>query len=371
MDKRDYYEVLGVSKNATQDEIKSAFRKLAKQYHPDINKSPEAPAKFKEAEEAYSVLSDESKRKQYDQFGHSAFSQGQGMGGAGGYDFSNFDFGDIFGDIFGGAFGGGFGGNSGGRTSRAQKGRDTLKEIRLTFDEAVFGCKKDINLDVVENCEYCDGNGGTGESTCPKCHGTGTITTEQRTILGAFMTRTTCPDCNGKGKVYEHTCTHCHGKGRIKTNKTIEVKIPAGVDDGNQLRVPGKGEAGVNGGPNGDLYLEFTVPEHPIFKRDGLDIYLTLPLTVSEAVLGCKKDIPTLYGNVRLNVPAGSSTNDKQRIRDKGIPDPNSYHKGDMYVVIDVTIPNKLSKDQKKLYESLREVEDENPDYKKVRSYLK
>src|SRR5574344_1872409 len=342
MEKKDYYEVLGVSKTATQDEIKSAFRKLAKQYHPDINKSHDAPAKFKEAEEAYSVLSDESKRKQYDQFGHAAFNQG-GMGGnQGGYDFSDFDFGDIFGDIFGGAFSGGYGGRT---SNRPQKGRDSLKNIRLTFDEAVFGAKKDIEIDTVENCEYCDGNGGTDESTCP--------------------------ECDGKGKIYAHTCTHCRGKGKIKVTKTIEVKIPAGVDNGMQLRVAGKGEAGSNGGPNGDLYLEFTVPEHPLFKRDGLDIYLTLPITISEAVLGCKKDIPTLYCNVRLTVPAGSTTNDKQRIRDKGIPDPNGYRKGDMDVVIKIDVPNRLSRDEKKVYEELKDIASESSEYKKIEGYLK
>lgn len=368
MEKRDYYEVLGVSKTASQDEIKSAFRKLAKKYHPDINKDADAPEKFKEAQEAYAVLSDETKRKQYDQFGHAAFQQGAGGGG---YDFSDFDFGDIFGDIFGGAFGG-FSSNRGGRSNRPQKGRDTLKGIRLSFEEAVFGCKKEINLDVTENCEKCHGNGGTGEKNCTTCHGSGVVTTEQRTMFGSFMSRSTCPDCNGKGKTYEHTCSNCHGTGKIKINKTIEVKIPAGVDTGNQLRIPGKGEAGYNGGPNGDLYLEFDVKEHEIFERDGLDVYLTLPITVSEAVLGCKKDIPTLYGNVKLTIPAGSMTGDKQRLRDKGIEDPNTYRKGHMYVVIKVIIPQKLTKEQKKLYEELAKAEKhEDSFFKKIKDYLK
>lgn len=372
MEKRDYYEVLGVSKTASQDEIKSAFRKLAKKYHPDINHDADAPAKFKEAEEAYSVLSDDSKRKQYDQFGHAAFEQGAGgAGGFSGADFSNFDFGDIFGDLFGNS---GFGGFSGGSAtnSRAAKGRDTLKHVHLTFDEAVFGCKKDINIDTIEECSECGGKGGSGERTCPTCHGTGTVTSEQRTMFGSFMTRTECPDCHGKGVTYEHTCTSCHGKGRVKVNKTIEVKIPAGVDDGNQLRVPGKGEAGVNGGRNGDLYLEFEVDEHDIFERDGLDIYLNLPITVSEATLGCKKEIPTLYGNVKLTIPAGTQPGDKQRLRDKGIADPNSYSKGNMYVVIKVVIPSKLSRDQKKLYEELADTENKDDSiFKKIRDFLK
>ena len=367
MNKRDYYEVLGVSKSATQDEIKSAFRKLAKKYHPDINKDPDAPEKFKEAEEAYSVLSDETKRRQYDQYGHAAF---QGANGGAGYDFSDFDFGDIFSEVFGGNFSGfsGFGGN---RTNRPTKGRDTLTRIKLTFEEAVFGCKKDIDVEVVENCEYCDGEGGTGEKKCPKCHGSGVVTTEQHTILGSFMTRTTCPDCNGKGKTYENTCTHCHGKGRIKKHKTIEVKIPAGVDNGNQLRIPNKGEAGTNGGPNGDLYLEFAVAKHDIFDRDGQDIYFTLPLTIPEAVLGCKKDIPTLYGKVSLTIPAGTSPNDKMRLKGKGIDDPNSYGKGDMYVILDIKVPTKLTKEQKKLYEELNKIENNDSFFKRIKDYLK
>lgn len=367
MDKRDYYEVLGVSKTASQDEIKSAFRKLAKKYHPDINKDADAPEKFKEAQEAYSVLSDEGKRKQYDQFGHAAFANGGGAG-ASGFDFSDFDFGDIFGDIFGGGFGG-FGGS---RSNRPAKGRDTIKSVNLTFDEAVYGCKKSLNIDFIEKCDECDGVGGTGVTTCSTCHGSGTVTAEQRTMFGSFMTRTTCPNCNGKGKSYSDTCAKCKGKGRIKVNKTIEVKVPAGVDTGNQLRVPGKGEAGLNGGPNGDLYLEFDVKDHEIFERDGLDVYLTLPLTISEAVLGCKKEIPTLYGNVKLTIPAGTSDGDKQRLKDKGIEDPNSYRKGHMYVVIKIVIPQKLSKEQKKLFESLAETEkgDESI-FKKIRDFLK
>ena len=367
MNKKDYYEVLGVSKTASADEIKSAFRKLAKKYHPDINKDPDAPAKFKEAEEAYSVLSDENKRRQYDQFGHAAF---EGVGARpGGFDFSDIDLGDIFDDFFGGSFSG-FS-NFGRRGNRATKGKDVLNKVRLTFEEAAFGCKKDIDIEVYENCSYCNGVGGTGESTCSRCHGSGVISAEQRTILGSFMTRTTCPDCNGKGKTYKDTCTHCNGKGKIKTHKTISVTIPAGVDNGNQLRVPSKGEAGTNGGPNGDLYLEFIVPKHEIFERDGKNIYLTLPLTVPEAVLGCKKEIPTLYGNVTLTIPAGTSPNDKMRLKGKGLEDPNSYGKGDMYVILDIKIPTKLSKEQKKLYEELNKIEDNTSFFKKIKDFLK
>lgn len=365
--KKDYYEVLGVSKTATQDEIKSAFRKLAKKYHPDINKDPDAPEKFKEAEEAYSVLSDEQKRRQYDQYGHAAF---ENMNGGAGYDFSDFDFSDIFSEMFGGGFGG-FGGFSKGRTNRATKGRDTLINVRLTFEEACFGCKKDIDVTVMENCAHCNGAGGTGESTCSRCHGSGVITAEQRTILGSFMTRTTCPDCNGKGVTYSSKCSYCGGKGKVKVNKTIEVKIPAGVDTGNQLRVPGKGEAGTNGGPNGDLYLEFSVKAHEIYERDGKDIYLKIPITIPEAVLGCKKDIPTLYGKVTLTIPAGTSPNDRMRLKGKGIEDPNSYGKGDMYVILDVKVPEKLTKEQKKLYEELSRIENTDSFFKRIKDFLK
>ncbi|MDD4547195.1 MAG: molecular chaperone DnaJ [Bacilli bacterium] len=370
MNKRDYYEVLGVNKNATLNEIKSAFRKLAKLYHPDVSKEPYAAEKFKEAQEAYAILSDEGKRKQYDQFGHNAFS---GNGGAQGFDFSNFDFSDIFGDIFGSSGFGDF--FSGGRTStgnRARKGRDSLMEMRLTFEEAVFGTKKTIKLNVSENCDDCRGRGGHDEKTCPTCHGSGQVTAEQRTILGSFMTKTTCSTCQGKGVTYEKRCNTCRGTGKKVESKTIEVKIPAGVDNGNQLRIPGKGEAGINGGPNGDVYLEFVVEKHPLFERNGNDIYMELPITITDAVLGTKIDVPTLTGNVKLTIPAGSETNDKHRLKGKGIEDVNYHNKGDMYVILKVVVPNKLTKEQKKLFESLRKTDLEDGDqFKKVRKYLK
>ena len=327
MNKRDYYEVLGVSKDASDKEIKSAFRKLAKQYHPDVNKAPDAAEKFKEAQEAYAVLSDEGKRKQYDQYGHAAFDQ---MNGGAGFDFSDFDFGDIFSEIFGGGFGFGGGGRSTG--PRRQKGADKLMRINLTFEEAVFGTKKTINVDVSDECPNCDGKGGLGEKTCSKCH----------------------------------------GSGRISSNKDIEVKIPAGVDTGNQLRLAGKGDAGRNGGPNGDLYLEFRVKDHELFVRDDNDIYLEVPVTITEAVLGCKKEVPTLYGNVKLSIPPGSATGDKHRLKGKGIEDVHSGSKGNMYVVLNVVIPQKLSRDQKKLFESLNETNLESGDqFKKIRDYIK
>lgn len=367
MNKRDYYEILGVAKNASQDEIKSSFRKLAKKYHPDVSKEDNAEEKFKEAQEAYAVLSDESKRRQYDQFGHQAFNNN--MGGNGGYDFSGFDFSDIFGDMFGSSFGFDFGGR--GNSNRPKKGRDTILKVNLSFEEAVFGVKKNINLNVTENCHDCNGKGGHGEHTCSRCHGSGSVAAEQRTLFGTFMTKTTCPTCSGSGKTYDKECNVCRGNGKVKKNKDIEVSIPAGVDNGQQLRISGKGEAGSNGGPNGDIYLEFNIKDHPIYMRDENDIYLRLPITITDAVLGSKKDVPTLYGPVKLTIPAGSSNNDKHRLKGKGIPDVQTGVKGDMYVVLDIITPKKISKAQKQLFESLSKTElDSSLEFKKIKEYI-
>ena len=358
-DKRDYYEVLGVSKNASDDEIKSAFRKLAKKYHPDINKDPDAPEKFKEAQEAYAVLSDPNKRSQYDQFGHAAFSGANGFGGAGGaYDFSGFDINldDILGSMFGGGFGG-YGGNSRSRSSRKVRGDDILRGINLTFEEAVYGCEKDLKLEVSENCPECDGKGGFDEVTCSNCHGSGTVTTEQRTLFGAFMSKTTCNVCHGEGKTFKRTCSKCHGNGRIVQNKTITVKVPSGIDTGMRLRLSGKGEAGLNGGPNGDLYLEFNVSSHKYFQRDNDDIILSVPLNICEAVLGCKKDIKTLYGTVTLSVPSGTNNLDKQRIKGKGIKNSTTGRTGDMYIIFKVITPTKLTRKQKDLFSELNDTD--------------
>ncbi len=367
MNKRDYYEVLGVKKDATDKEIKSAFRKLAKQYHPDINKAPDAAEKFKECQEAYAVLSDESKRKQYDQYGHDAFNK---MNGGAGYDFSDFDFGDIFSEIFGNGFG--FGGGRSTQQSRKRRGADAVMRINLTFEEAVYGVKKTINVEVAEDCPICDGKGGKGEKKCSKCHGTGTVTVEQRTLFGAFMSRTVCPSCHGDGVSFESSCSKCHGTGKVHKDTDIEVKIPAGVNTGNQLRLAGKGEAGINGGPNGDLYLEFYVKDHPLYMRDDNDIYLELPITITEAVLGSKREIPTLYGNVKLTIPAGTSSGDKHRLKGKGIEDVRTGNKGDMYVVLNIVIPEKLSKEQKKLFEQLDQTDLRyGTEFKKIEDYLK
>ena len=243
--------------------------------------------------------------------------------------------------------------------------------VDLTFEDAVFGCKKKIDIDVYEECDECDGKGGKNEKTCSTCHGSGTVTSQQTTLFGAFMTRTTCPDCNGKGKTYSSTCSHCKGTGKVKEHKTLEVKVPAGVDTGNQLRLAGKGDCGSNGGPNGDLYLEFRVKDHDLYERDGNDIYLELPLTITEAVLGCKKEIPTLYGNVKLTIESGANTGDKHRLKGKGVEDLHSGSKGNMYVIINVVIPEKIDKKQKKLFEELNDTNLKTSEFKKIEDYLK
>ncbi|MBR4262574.1 MAG: molecular chaperone DnaJ [Bacilli bacterium] len=371
-EKRDYYDVLGVSKDASQDEIKSAFRKLAKKYHPDISKEENAAEKFKECEEAYSVLSDETKRKQYDQYGSAAFDGSQGFSGASGFSGFNaqdFDFSDIFDNIFGNSFG--FG-SSGGRGRNAKtRGADRLIKVTLDFEEAIFGCDKELNLNVVEECDECSGKGGFDEETCSRCHGSGTITSQQRSIFGSFMSQSTCPDCGGSGRTFKKTCKHCSGTGRISRNKTITVTIPAGVDSGNRLRLTGKGEAGTNGGPNGDLYLEFYVKEHKFFQRVDDDIYLKVPLTIAEAALGCKKTIPTIYGNIKLNIPAGSNSGDKQRIKEKGVKNETNRHKGDMYIILDVQAPYSLDREQKRILEKLADTDLSNPEINKFNKFVK
>ncbi len=371
--KRDYYEVLGVSKNASQDEIKSAFRKLAKKYHPDVNKEEGAEAKFKEIGEAYAVLSDEQKRKQYDQFGHAAFeggSSGSGFGGFSGFSgFEDIDLGSIFDEVFGSSFG--FGSRRGTSKNRPQKGSDSLVKVNLSFEEAVFGCSKDLKLDLDEECDECKGKGGFDEKTCATCSGHGRVVTQSRSIFGVIQQESICPDCNGLGKTYAKTCNNCKGTGHVIKNKTISVEIPAGVDTGSELRISGKGSKGYNGGPNGDIYIQFKVKDHPLFKRDDNDIYLDVPITITEAVLGGKKEIPTLDGNVVIAIDSGTQNGTKLRLKGKGVESPRTGKKGDMFVIINVMIPEKLDKTQKDLFKQLNETDLEtNSEFKEIKKFL-
>ena len=353
MKKKDYYEILGVSKTASEEEIKRSFRKLAKQYHPDVNKSPDAEAKFKEIGEAYAILSDAEKRRQYDQFGHAAFESGSS--GFQGFNAEDIDLSSIFDDLFGSSFGFNFGGSR--RRNGPMKGRDRLVRMNLTFLEAVNGCKKSLNIDLNEVCSKCQGKGGFKEKTCARCNGRGVIVVEQKSMFGIFQTQTVCNECGGDGKTFVDVCTNCSGTGHTKQNKEIVVTIPEGVDNGYQLRISGKGEAGINGGPNGDIYIEFVVKKHEYFVREDEDIYLEVPLTITEAVLGCKKEIPTLDKNVILEIKPGTSTNGKLKLKGKGVKIPNSIRRGDMYVILNVIIPNKLNRKQKKLFEELADTD--------------
>lgn len=352
--KRDYYEVLGVDKNADEAAIKKAYRKLAKKYHPDVNPgNAEAEKKFKEASEAYAVLSDPQKRSQYDQFGHAAFEQGGGPGGFGGFDFSG-DMGDIFGDIFGDLFGGGS------RARRANngpmKGANLRTSVRITFEEAVFGCEKQIELNLKDECTTCHGTGakpGSTPETCTKCGGKGQIVYTQQSLFGTVRNVQTCPECGGSGKIIRNKCTDCRGTGYTSSRKKISVTIPAGIDNGQSIRIREKGEPGTNGGPRGDLLVEVQVQRHPIFQRQDMNIYSTAPITFAQAALGGDVRISTVDGDVLYNVKPGTQTDTKVRLKGKGVPSlRNKSIRGDHYVTLVVQVPTKLSERAK---EALKE----------------
>ena len=368
---KDYYKTLGIEKNASDEEIKRAFRKLAKQYHPDVNKEEGAQEKFKEIGEAYSVLSDPNKRRQYDQFGSAAFdgSTGSGFGGFGG-GFSGFGFEDIdLSDIFETFMGGSFSGRKK-NSKRATKGEDALVRIKLDFEEAIYGCEKEFTINVKDKCDDCNGLGGHNPKTCNNCNGRGRVISEQRTILGMFQTETTCPNCHGSGETFESNCSGCHGTGVVNKKKTLKVRVPRGVDDGDQLRMAGKASSGLNGGPNGDVYIEFSIKEHPIYKRDKSDIYMSVPLTITEAILGCKKEINTIQGKVKVEVDPGTQNGDKIKLRGKGIDDEKLGRKGDTYVIYNVVIPTKLDKTQKKLIKELEKTDLKNEsEFKRFNEY--
>ncbi len=355
-DKRDYYEVLGVSKQASDADLKKAYRVLAKKYHPDTNPGDkEAEAKFKEASEAYAVLTDPDKRRQYDQFGHAAFENG-GAGGAGGFDFSNMDMGDIFGDIFGDLFGGG----RSRRTSNGpMKGANVRTSVRITFEEACFGAEKELDLNLKEECASCHGTGakaGTTPETCPKCNGKGQVVYTQQSFFGMTQSVQPCPDCNGKGKIVKEKCSDCYGTGYISRRKKISVSIPAGIDDGQSIRIQGKGEPGQNGGPRGDLLVEVVVSRHPIFIRQDYDIFSTVSISFAQAALGGDLRIKTVDGEVIYTVKPGTQTDTKVRLRGKGVPTlRNKSVRGDHYVTLVVNVPTKLTQEQKELLEKFDE----------------
>lgn len=363
-EKRDYYEVLGVNKGASEDEIKKAFRSMSKKYHPDLNpNNKEAEEKFKEVNEAYQVLSDADKRSKYDQFGHAGVDPNFGAGG--GYGGAGFDFGDIFGDIFGGGFGG-FGG--GRRRSGPRRGNDIRQVIDITFEEAAFGCDKQMNIQTQEKCETCGGSGakkGTSAETCPNCHGSGRVQTQQRTILGYMTTETTCPNCHGEGKIIKEPCRDCRGTGKVRKSKTIEVHIPAGIDDGQTIQLTGKGEAGDKGGPNGDLLLTVRVRKHAIFEREGNNVYIDMPITFVQAALGATVKVPTLDGLVELDIPEGTQTGSRFRMKGKGIPFLRSKSRGDQYVTVNVEVPRNLTAKQKEILKGF----DEDKNYKQKKTF--
>ena len=345
--KRDYYEVLGVAKDASEEDIKKAYRKLAKKYHPDMNPGDkDAEAKFKEASEAYAILTDPDKRRQYDQFGHAAFD---GTGGFGGFDFSSADFGDIFGDIFGAFFGGGRRGPSSG----PMKGANVRTSVRITFLEAVFGVEKEITLDFKDPCPTCSGTGakpGTTPQMCPKCGGKGQVVFTQQSFFGTVRNVQTCPDCGGSGKIIKDKCTQCSGTGYVSNTKTFKVSIPAGIDNGQSVRIRDKGEPGVNGGPRGDLLVEVIVESHPEFVRQDYNIFSTVSMSYAIAALGGSVVINTVDGKVIYDVKPGTQTDTRVRLKNKGVPTiRNNQIRGDHYVTLVVETPAKLSKEAKDL----------------------
>lgn len=356
-DKRDYYEVLGVSKTASDDEIKKAFRGLAKKYHPDMNPGDkEAEAKFKEAQEAYAVLGDAEKRRQYDQFGHAAFD---GTGGAGGFDFSGMDMGDIFGDIFGDFFGGGSRRRA---NDGPMKGQNIRTSVRITFEEAVFGCEKEIEMYLKDECKTCHGTGakpGTNPETCPKCGGKGKVVFTQQSFFGTVQNVQSCPECNGSGKIVREKCSDCRGTGYISSKKKIQVSIPAGIDNGQSVRIREKGEPGIHGGPRGDLLVEVVVSRHPILQRQDMNIYSTAPISYAQAALGGEIRINTVDGDVLYEVKAGTQTDTKIRLKGKGVPSlRNKNIRGDHYVTLVVQVPTGLSSEAKETLRKFDELTD-------------
>ncbi len=364
-DKRDYYEVLGLSKSASEADIKKAYRTLAKKYHPDVNKEKGSDVKFKEVQEAYEVLSDPQKKANYDNFGHAGVD-GMNNGGFGGFQAGGFE--DIQ-DIFGSFFGGGF--NTGQRRSSGpRRGEDRLMQMRVDFMDAIFGKQESIQLDVEETCNSCMGSGAHSRDdvkVCPNCQGKGSILTQQRTPFGVFQSSSVCPECQGTGKKIVNRCKTCGGKGYERKRVTVDLKIPAGIHSGQQLRVSGKGNRGAQGGPNGDLYIEVLVNRHKYFTREGSHIHISIPLSAIDATLGTKIDIPTVHGDVELNIPAGTQHGTQFRLKGKGVKELNSSAVGDQFVEVKIQIDDKLSRAERELFEKLRSTSQKETIYDKFK----
>jgi len=354
-DKRDYYEVLGLSKGASEDEIKKSYRKLAKKYHPDMNPGDkEAEKNFKEVNEAYDVLSDSDKRAKYDQYGHAAFDPASGGFGGGGFGFDGFDISDIFSNIFGG----GFGGSSQRRRNGPERGENVRLRLTLSFEEAAFGCKKDIQYQRIQKCPDCQGSGaapGTQATTCPDCQGRGQVRVQQRTPFGMMQSTRDCDKCHGSGKIIETPCKNCKGQGFIKATKKLTVTVPAGIDDGEGIVLRGEGCDGRNGGATGDLTVSFNVRPHAFFERDGYDIYCDIPVNFADLTLGAEIDVPTIHGNEKLEIPAGTQTGTTFTLRSKGVQVVNSSRFGNMYITVVAETPTSLNKKQKELLREFKE----------------
>jgi molecular chaperone DnaJ len=372
-DKRDYYEVLGVSKNATDAEIKKAYRKVAKKYHPDMNPGDKvAEEKFKEAAEAYEVLSDPEKKSKYDQFGHAAFEQGGGgAGGFGGFDFGGGDMGDIFGDIFGDFFGGGSRGGSA-RRNGPRQGANLRAAVRITFDEAIRGVEKQLEITLKETCTTCGGNGakpGTSPETCSKCNGSGQVVYTQQSMFGMVRNVQPCPECNGSGQVIRHKCSDCAGSGYIKVRRKIKVPIPAGIDNGQSVRIREKGEPGINGGPRGDLLVNVNVSRHPKFQRQEYDIFSTEPITFAQAALGAMIHIDTVDGPYEYMIKPGTQTDTKIRLKNKGVPSlRNKNLRGNHFVTFVVQVPEHMNEAQKEALRNFQVAMGEIPAREKTKT---
>ena len=371
-EKRDYYEVLGVSKGASEDEIKKAYKKLARKYHPDMNPGDkEAEEKFKEVNEANEVLSDPEKKARYDQFGFAGVDPSYGAGAGGGaYGAGGFDFGDL-GDIFGSFFGGGFGGQQ--RRNGPQRGESIRASVSVSFTEAAFGCEKEITVERSEQCPTCKGNGcaaGTTPEVCPTCHGTGNVQVRRQTPMGVFASTSPCSKCGGTGKIIHQPCPDCHGQGRVRKRRAIKVNIPAGIDDGQTISLRGQGHAGKNGGPNGDLLITIMVQPHEIFRREGTSVFCEAPITFAQAVLGGTLEIPTIDGKVKYDIPEGTQTGSVFRLRGKGIPSLNGRGRGDQYVTVNIETPKNLNKEQKEALKKFSDLLGEG-NYEKRKSFFK